>query len=243
MVPADRPDFASPPIAEHWSSRLFPEMDQAGDDQRLDFLNEGPDEDEPLTFGVNNALGRHEDTTSLGRVAGGCSQVDPGFGELWSSSGSLRLDRTGDDQRLASLNKKPDGDMPPILSVDNALGIGPQYPLVKNEDTTFLGRLGGRYSQVHPGLSDEQRISEVLLGCQFEHRLSRRNKVVSAVEYVRDPADLGSHRVRTQAAWEVLLDPEENLSLRTGVLESSNYAPNGEQAKSLNYNLNLIWKF
>ena len=63
------------------------------------------------------------------------------------------------------------------------------------------------------------------------------------MEYVRDPAELGSHCVRTQAAWEVLLDPEENLSLRSAVLESSNYAPNREQAKNVNYNLNLIWKY
>ena len=55
--------------------------------------------------------------------------------------------------------------------------------------------------------------------------------------------DPGRHRVRTQAAWEVLLDPERNVSLRTGILESSNKAPTGEQATNLNYTLDLIWKF
>jgi hypothetical protein len=167
----------------------------------------------------------------------------PPIGELWTSSVFPELDRAGDDKRLAFFNKRPDDDEPLTLGVSNTSGIGPQYLLIKNEDTTFLGRVAGRYCQVHPGLSEEDRVSEVFLGCQFEHRLSWRNKLFSAVEYACDPADLGSHTLRTQAAWEVLLDPEETLSLRTAVLESSNYAPNREQAKNLDYSLNLTWKF
>ena len=163
--------------------------------------------------------------------------------ELGTSSACLKPHRAGDDQGIGFFNKRPDQDDPLTFGFNNASGIGPQYRLIKNEDTTLLGRVAGRYCQVCPGLSEEERISELFLGCQVEHRLGRRNKVFSAVEYARDPADLTSHRVRTQAAWEVLLDPEETLSLRTAVLESSNYAPNREQAKDLNYSLNLIWKF
>jgi hypothetical protein len=169
--------------------------------------------------------------------------LSPPVRDLLTSSVFLESGRAGDDQILALLKKKPEEDEPLKFSVSNTSGIGPQYLLVKNEDTTFLGRLAGRYSQVYPGLSEEDRVSEVLLGCQFEHRLTRRNKVFSAVEYARDPADLGSHCVRTQAAWEVLMNPEETLSLRTAVLETSNYAPNREQANNVNYSLNLIWKF
>jgi hypothetical protein len=171
------------------------------------------------------------------------ASFSPPSGEFWTSSAFLELDRRGDDHILALLNKRPDGDQPLTFSLSNTAGIGPQYQIIKNEDTTFLGRVASRFSPLYPGLNEEGRVSEVLLGCQLEHRLSRRNKVFSAVEYARDPADFAAHCVRTQAAWEVLLDSEENLSLRSSVLESSNYTPNGDQAKSLNYNLNLIWKF
>ncbi len=167
----------------------------------------------------------------------------PPIAEFGTGSVFLELDRKGDDHMFAFFNKTPDEGTPLTLSVSNTSGIGPQYQFIKNEDTLFLGRAVGRFSQVYPGLSEEERVSELLLGCQFEHRLDQRNKVFSEVEYARDPADLGSCRVRTQAAWEVLLDAEENLRLRSAVLESTNYAPNREQAKSVNYSLDLIWKF
>jgi hypothetical protein len=150
--------------------------------------------------------------------------------------------RPGESQTLAFLTKKSASESP--VGGNNAAGIGPQYSLLKNDDTTVLGRVAGRYKLISPGLNDQQRMSEVLLGCEVEHRVNRRNKVVSGVEYSRDVADLNSRHVRTRAAWEVLLDTDENISLRTGVLESSTYVPNREQAaKNLNYTLDVIWKF
>jgi hypothetical protein len=160
----------------------------------------------------------------------------PPTGELWTGSGFLEFNRPGGDQIPDLSNKRPHEDQPLTLGGDNASGIGPQCLLIKDEDTTFLGRVAGRYS-------DAAQVSEVFLGCQFEHRLSLRNKVFSTVEYACDPTDLGSHTLRTQAAWEVLLDPEETLSLRTAVMESSTYAASREQAKNLDYSLSLTWKF
>jgi len=98
----------------------------------------------------------------------------------------------------------------------------------------FLARLGGGCSQQYP---------EVLLGCQLKQPLSRHNKVFGGLEYAGDPADVGDHRVRAKAAGEVLLDAANTLTLRTSVVEASNYTPTGEQAKNLNYALDLVWKF
>jgi hypothetical protein len=47
----------------------------------------------------------------------------------------------------------------------------------------------------------------------------------------------------SQAAWEVFLDPDKNVSVQTGIVESTNTSPTGERAKNLDYKLNLIWKF
>lgn len=103
--------------------------------------------------------------------------------------------------------------------------------------------MGGGFSQEYAGLTEGQRVPEVLLGFQIEHQMSERNKVLGAMEYARDVTDSGRHRVRSEAAWEVLLDPDKNLSFRTGVLESTNTAPNGEHAKNLDYSLDFIWKY
>jgi hypothetical protein len=192
-----------------------------------------------LTLGAGPAVPR---TFPVGPPDPAPPLVAP-IGELRAGSIFSELDRAGDDRRLAFVSKRPDEDEPLIFGFNNTSGIGPQFLLLKNEDTSFLGRVAGRYCQAHPGLSDDDRLSEVFLGCQFEHRLSRRDKLFSTVEYACDPADPGSRSLRTQAAWEFLLDPRETLSLRTTVLESSSYAASREQAKNVDYSLNLTWKY
>ena len=167
----------------------------------------------------------------------------PDDGKLWTRSIYLEGSPTGSDGKLLLINKKSDDDPLKSLTFSNMSDVGTQYPLVKNSGTTFLGRVAGGLSRDYAGLAENQRIPEVLLGCQFEHQITQRQKILGAVDYARDVTDAGRHRVRTQAAWEVLLDPEKNLSLRTGILESSNKAPTGEQATNLNYTVDLIWKF
>ena len=167
----------------------------------------------------------------------------PDMVKLWTSRNLLESDRPGSDQFLSFLNKKKADDQSLTLGVKDPSHIGPQYPLIKDAYTTFLGRLSGGFTPERPNVSEGPQTPEVLLGCQYEHKLTQRTKVLGAVEYVRDLADLSHRRVNTQAAWEVLLDPEANLSLRTSVLEASKFTPNAEQAKNLNYSLDLIWKF
>jgi hypothetical protein len=167
----------------------------------------------------------------------------PVDGKLWTRSIFLEAKPTTADEKLSFFNKRPDADPLQTLTFTNMSDVGTQYPLIKNGETTFLGRVAGGFSRDYAGLAEGQRIPEVLFGCQFEHQLSQRQKILGAVEYARDVTDTGRHRVRTEAAWEVLLDPEKNVSLRTGILKSSNMAPTGEQATNLNYTLDLIWKF
>jgi hypothetical protein len=164
-------------------------------------------------------------------------------GKLWTRSIRLERDPSSSNGKLTFLNKKADDAAAPSLSVSNMSDVGTQYRFLKNGDTTFLGLVGGGFSRDYAGLAEGQRIPEVLFGFQFEHQITQRHKILGAVEYARDIADVARYRVRTQAAWEVLLDAEKNVSLRTGVLENSNTAPSGEQAKNLNYSLDLIWKF
>ena len=59
---------------------------------------------------------------------------------------------------------------------------------------------------------------ELVFGVQFEHQLSKRQKIVGLVEYAPAVADFDRYRIRSQAAWELLLDEQKNLSLRIGRL-------------------------
>ncbi len=167
----------------------------------------------------------------------------PNDGKLWTRSMCLEANLSSSDGRLSFVNKKTDDDPLKSFTFSNMSDVGTQYPLIKNGGTTFLGRVAGGLSRDYAGLAENQRIPEVLLGCQFEQQITQRQKILGGVDYARDVTDPARHRVRTQAAWEVLLDPDRNVSLRTGILESSNKAPTGEQATNLNYTVDLIWKF
>ena len=168
----------------------------------------------------------------------------PSVENLWNGSILPGPSPTAEGRLLGFLPKKPDADKTLTLGVNDTKDFGPQCPLVENDETTLLARLGGGYCQAYPDLSDGKGVPEVLLGCQIEERLNRHNKVLGAVEYASDPVDFGGHhRVRAKAAWEVVLDSDDRLSLHTSVVEDADYAPNGEQAKNLTYSLDLGWKF
>ncbi len=170
----------------------------------------------------------------------------PDLGQSWMGSiaGISPLpDPAGDARLLPFVPKKPDGVKPPMLSVNETQDIGPQYPILRNGGTTFLASLGGGYCQGYPDLTDGRGLPEVLLGCQIEEQINRRNKLLGLVEYASDPVDFGYRRLRAKAAWEIFLDPAKRLSLHTSVLEAANYAPNGDQAKNVTYAFDLGWQF
>jgi len=120
-------------------------------------------------------------------------------------------------------------------------GVG--YRLIKTELTTLIGRLGGGFSHEYGGPENGQYIPEAVFGLQLDCQFSKRQKILGTVEYAPDVGDFLRYRIRTQAALEVSLDQERNLSLRLGVLERYNSMPNGVRPNDLDYAMMLMWKF
>ena len=98
-------------------------------------------------------------------------------------------------------------------------GVG--YRLIKSELTTLIGRLGGGFSHEYGGPENGQYIPEAVFGLQLDCQLSKRQKILAAVEYAPDVGDFLRYRIRTQAALEMSIDQEKNLALRMGVLEAT----------------------
>ena len=121
------------------------------------------------------------------------------------------------------------------------MGVG--YRLIKTELTTLIGRLGGGFSHEYGGPENGQYIPEAVFGLQLECQLSKRQKILGAVEYAPDIGDFLRYRIRTQAALEMSLDQEKNLALRLGVLERYNSMPDGALPNDLDYAMMLMWKF
>ena len=120
-------------------------------------------------------------------------------------------------------------------------GLG--YRLIRNEITTLIGRFGSGFSHEYGGPDNGRFTPEAVFGLQLEHKISKRQKLVGMVEYAPDVGYFLRYRIRTQAAWEVLLDSERNLSLRVGVLDRYTSQPNGARPNDLDYASVLIWKF
>lgn len=168
----------------------------------------------------------------------------PSGGSLWSSLVHVESARANYGwEKFDLLSEKAAAEPVQTLDVSRMSNIGAAYRLLKSDDTMFRGRLAGGISRDYAGLLDRQQIPEVLLGLQWEHHISGGSKLLGLVEFARDVTDFSRYRVRTQAAWEVLLAADKNVSLRTAIMESSNKAPSGEQAKTLDCNLDVIWKF
>jgi putative salt-induced outer membrane protein YdiY len=120
-------------------------------------------------------------------------------------------------------------------------GVG--YRLIKTNVTTLIGRLGGGFSHEYGGPDNGEYIPEAVFGLQLDCQISKRQKFIGAVEYAPDVCEFRRYRIRTQAAWELLLDQKRNLGVRMGVLERYNSLPDGALPNDLDYAMMLMWKF
>jgi putative salt-induced outer membrane protein YdiY len=117
------------------------------------------------------------------------------------------------------------------------------YRLIKNDDTTLIGRFGGGYSHYYGGEYDGEYYPESVFGMSLEQRLGKRQKFVATVEYAADVTNYARFRVRTQAAVEFLLAEETHLSLKIGVLDYYNSLQHETPGNDIDYAVMIMWKF
>lgn len=121
------------------------------------------------------------------------------------------------------------------------LSAGLGYHLVKTERTTLTGRFGAGASRELGG-PDDRWVPEANLGLDFEHQLSKRQKLKLTSDYFPTWEDLSDYRLVTSADWEILLDEETNLSLKLGAVDRYDSTPNGLKPNDINYYVTLLWK-
>lgn len=121
-------------------------------------------------------------------------------------------------------------------------GVG--YEFIKSDTTSLLGRAGLGFSKEFGG-SDNRIKPEANLGLDFEHKLDERQKIVASLDYfpslLNFPKD---YRVIGKAAYEVLVDPKNNLSLKLGVEDRYQSAPGDDKKRNdLLYFATLVYTF
>jgi putative salt-induced outer membrane protein YdiY len=127
------------------------------------------------------------------------------------------------------------------FDVRTALNAGVGYHLLKSEEATFIARFGSGVSRELGG-PDDRYVPEALYGLEFERQLTGRQKFYATTDYFPDWSDYRDYRLVTNAGWEFLLDEEDNLSLKLGVVDRYDSTPHGRKPNDLDYSLLLLWK-
>lgn len=96
-------------------------------------------------------------------------------------------------------------------------GGGLGYEFIDNDTTLLVGRIGAQGTW-ELGRADGDRFTpEGILGIDFEHQLTERQKIYFTGDYLPALDDFWRYRVVARAGWEILIDPDANLFLKAGV--------------------------
>jgi putative salt-induced outer membrane protein YdiY len=119
-------------------------------------------------------------------------------------------------------------------------GIG--YNFYNTSDLKLTSRFGAGTSREFGG-PDERWVPEALFGLDYEHQITKRNKLIAKVDYFPEWTDFDNFRLITDVSWEYLLNQDGNLSMKLGALDRYDSTPNGRKPNDVNYSALLLYKF
>ncbi len=121
--------------------------------------------------------------------------------------------------------------------------VGPAYSFINDETTTLVGRAGIGASREFKG-SDEDWHPEALLGADFTHKLSERQSIFANLDVFPSLDDGGEFRAIAKAGWQILVDPEVNMSFKVGAEgRYDSDVPSGTRHGDLDYYALLVWNW
>ncbi|MCC5786061.1 MAG: DUF481 domain-containing protein [Phycisphaerales bacterium] len=127
------------------------------------------------------------------------------------------------------------------VRLDGFLGLG--YRFIDTERTRLNGRLGTGLSYDIGGSDNRIRL-EGLAGADIRHQITERQLFRADVEYLPEYANFAHYRIRARASYEIIVDPEVNLSLKLGVENRYDSDPGeGFKRNDLDYFAVLAWSF
>lgn len=122
--------------------------------------------------------------------------------------------------------------------------MGPSYTFVKNDRTLFRARAGLGASYEFGGQADEKLIPEAMLGFDWEHKLTERQKLYLTAEWYPSLDDFPDYRAFIKGGWEIMVDPEANMFLKLGFEDRYDHSPgDGRKKNDFEYFGTLSWVF
>ena len=127
-----------------------------------------------------------------------------------------------------------------VFDLRVALNSGIGYQFLDTKTIEFLGRFGAGASREFGG-PDDRWAYEAHFGLEYEHEISKTQRLSAQVDYFPEWEDFNLYRVVTDIGWEVDLDRPKNVSLKFSVIDRYDSTPNGVDPNELNYAALLIW--
>lgn len=122
-------------------------------------------------------------------------------------------------------------------------GAGVGYKLLQTDRTDLLTRLGAGVSRTF-GSPDDVTSPELILGAEFSHKLTGRQRLVAGADVFPNLADNDTElRAVLNAAWELKIDQAQNLTLRLGVQDRYDSDTQEARRNDLEYLASLVWSF
>jgi hypothetical protein len=119
-------------------------------------------------------------------------------------------------------------------------GVG--YQAIKTETAYLQTRTGAGATREIGGPKDRW-VPEALLGFDLEYQFTDRQRIISTFDYYPNLENLNRHRIRTRAAYEILVDPSLNLTLRLGIQDRYDSNPGPARRNDIDYFATLLLKF
>lgn len=120
---------------------------------------------------------------------------------------------------------------------------GPGYKIIRTDKTLLNLRAGVGLTREFGGERNEL-IPEGLLGGDFEHQLTERQKLTATFEYYPSFHNVSQYRLLGRGSWEILVDPQVNMTLKLGFEDRYDSNPGeGFKKNDLDYFAMIVWKF
>ena len=117
-------------------------------------------------------------------------------------------------------------------------GVG--YKWIDTETLDLVGRFGAGASREFGGPDDTTKY-EALFGGEYDHEISKTQRLSAKLDYFPEWEDFSLYRVVTDIGWEIDLDRPGNTSLKFSVVDRYDSTPNGFNPNEVNYSALLIW--
>jgi len=117
-------------------------------------------------------------------------------------------------------------------------GVG--YRAINTEFITMLTRFGAGATRDFGG-ADEDWQPTALLGLDYEHKISKTQRLTAKVDYFPEWEDYRNYRVVSDFGWQIDLDRPKNVSLKFALVDRYDSTPDGAQPNNVDYSVLLIW--